>query len=61
MSAFLSSSHDDKDDNMSELKKRNGDIEISAFLKKQVFDHQIRPTELSQQGIALQPRATFHS
>ena len=56
MSAYLSSSPDDKDDAMSELKKRDRDIEISAFLKKQAFDRQIRPTELSQRGIALQER-----
>ena len=56
MSAYLSSSPDDKDDAMSELKKRDRDIEISAFLKKQAFVRRIRPTELSQQGIALQER-----
>ena len=56
MSAYLSSP-DDKDDVMSELKTWDRDIEISAFLKKkQASDRQIRPTELSQQGIALQER-----
>ena len=55
MSAYLSSP-DDKDDAMSEVKTWDIDMEISAFLKKQVFVRRIRPTELSQQGIALQER-----
>ena len=57
MSAYLSSP-DDKDDAMSELKTwdRDRDIDISVFLKKQAFDCQIRPAELSQRGIALQER-----
>ena len=44
MSAYLSSSPDDKDDAMSDLETWDRDIEISAFLKKQAFDRQIRPT-----------------
>ena len=47
MSAYLSSPDDNKDDAMSELKTCDRDIEISAFLKKQAIDPQIRPAELS--------------